>query len=227
MSRRSKGKISISMMCADLLHLREDIALFEEEQIEYLHIDVMDGIFVPNLGLGIDYIKSLRELTDIPLDIHLMVSQPEQKLGWLGLEPRDSVTIHYESTPDVQRTLAKAKEYGCTVMLALNPGTPIVLAEELLDSADGITLLTVNPGFAGQKIVPSSFRKMEKLSKWLEENCHGQMHVQVDGNISFENARRLRALGADIFVAGSSSVFLKRKNDVMKENIQKLRDAVS
>lgn len=226
MSRENNGKISVSMMCADLLHLREDIAIFEEVKIDYLHIDVMDGLFVPNLGLGTDYINSLRELTEIPLDIHLMVNHPEQKLGWLNLNSKDSVTIHYESSSDVQRVLEKAKGYGCRVMLAINPGTPVGMIEELLDYTDGITLLTVNPGFAGQKIIPSSFYKMEKLSRYLNSLGYKDMSVQVDGNINIENAKRLRDLGADMFVAGSSSVFQQRAESIMRENIRYLREAI-
>lgn len=156
-------KISASMMCSKLIDLKETIQVFEQEKIDYLHIDIMDGEFVPNFGLGVDYIKGLRELTDIPLDLHLMIKNPEYKLQWLGIKSSDIVSIHYESTYQVQRALDWLQPYGCKRFLAINPATPIYNLEEVLDYIDGINLLTVNPGFAGQKIVPSTLKKAHKL----------------------------------------------------------------
>lgn len=221
---KKQGKISASMMCADLIHLKEHIQLFEENNIEYLHIDIMDGDFVPNLGLGVDYIRGLRELTEIPLDLHLMVTRPEEKLDWLNIQPKDHIIIHYESTLQLQRTLEKASAYGAKVMLALNPGTAIYAIEEVLDYIDGITVLTVNPGFAGQKIVASCIRKVEKLKSYLCEQGYESLQIEVDGNISFEHARTLRELGADIFVAGTSSIFKKHAD--MQECINRLRKSI-
>lgn len=222
---RQPGKISASMMCADLIHLKENIAVFEKEKIEYLHIDVMDGEFVPNFGLGVDYLHGLRELTDIPMDIHLMVNRPEDKLDWLGITPKDRVSIHFESTNHVQRTIERARGYGCKVMLAINPATPIYSVEEVLEYVDGITVLTVNPGYAGQRIVRSCIEKTKKLSNFLSEIGFQGIDIEVDGNISFENAKILRALGADIFVAGTSSIF-PRSGAVQAEKISLMRDAI-
>ena len=202
-----EAKISASMMCEGLIHLRETIRIFEEEKIDYLHVDVMDGDFVPNFGLGSDYIRGLRELTKIPLDIHMMVTSPEYKYRWLGIEQSDMVSIHYESTRQIQRALDWLAELGCRRFLAINPATPIYVLEEVLDYIDGINLLMVNPGFAGQKIVPSTLKKAEKLMAFLKEYGKEDLEVEVDGNITFENARKLRQIGADIFVAGTSSVF--------------------
>ena len=114
-------KISASMMCSKLIDLKETIQVFEQEKIDYLHIDIMDGEFVPNFGLGVDYIKGLRELTDIPLDLHLMIKNPEYKLQWLGIKSSDIVSIHYESTYQVQRALDWLQPYGCKRFLAINP----------------------------------------------------------------------------------------------------------
>lgn len=160
--RREPGKMSASMMCSDLIHLKENITVFEKEHVEYLHIDIMDGEFVPNFGLGVDYLCGLRELTSIPMDIHLMVNRPEEKLEWLGIQSTDLVQIHYESTQHVQRTVERTKRYGCKVMLAINPATPICSVEEMLEYIDGVTVLTVNPGFAGQQIVQSCIKKTKK-----------------------------------------------------------------
>lgn len=223
---RQPGAISASMMCADLAHLREDLDVLAQEKVEYLHIDVMDGEFVPNLGLGVDYIRRLRDMTDIPLDIHLMVERPEDKLDWFGIRPADRVCIHYESTRHVQRTLDRAKRYGCKVMLAINPATPVCSVEEVLDTVDGISVLTVNPGFAGQKIVASCIKKTEKLSRFLEEAGADGLDIEVDGNVSCAYAAQLRRMGANIFVAGSSSIFTP-DGRVRREQTAALRAAIS
>jgi ribulose-phosphate 3-epimerase len=219
------GKISASMMCSSLVDLQETIRVFEQEKIEYLHIDVMDGDFVPNFGLGVDYIRGLRDLTDIPLDLHLMINKPEYKFNWIGIEPTDIVSIHYESTSQVQRALDWLRPFGCRCFLAINPATPVWCLEEVLDYIDGINLLMVNPGFAGQKIVESTLKKAEKLQKFLKNNDRENIDVEVDGNITPHNGNLLRRSGADIFVAGTSSIF-KGPVSAFAENIETLRRAI-
>ena len=194
-----KSQISASMMCSNLVDLQATIDVFEKEKVEYLHIDVMDGEFVPNFGLGVDYIRGLRELTSIPLDLHLMIKDPEYKLPWIGIHKEDIVTIHYESTFQVQRALDYLVPYGCKRFLAINPATPIGQIEEVLDYIDGVNLLMVNPGFAGQKLIPAMLEK--------------------------EHGATLRSCGASIFVAGTSSIFC---TDVSHfgEKIREFRKAV-
>jgi len=220
-----KSEISASMMCSNLIDLQKTIEIFERESIEYLHIDVMDGDFVPNYGLGVDYIRGLRELTTIPLDLHLMISNPEYKLQWLGIKPTDIVTIHYESTCHVQRALDWLDKYNCKKFLAINPATPIYSLEEVLDYIDGINLLMVNPGFAGQKMVPSMMRKAEKLQNFLKVNGKEDLIIEVDGNITEKNGNALRKYGASIFVAGTSSVF-RGQVDSYGRNISSFRNAI-
>ena len=221
----SDSKISASMMCANLVDLRETIRVFEEEKVEYLHIDVMDGEFVPNFGLGVDYIRGLRELTSIPLDLHLMIKNPEYKLQWIGIKETDIVSIHYESTYQVQRALDWLAPYGCKRYLAINPATPVYVLEEVLDYVDGINLLMVNPGFSGQKIVPSTLKKAEKLKRLLVEHGKENITLEVDGNITPENGHKLREIGASIFVCGTSSVF-KGGISCYEDNIGRFRDAI-
>lgn len=219
------GKIAASMMCADLINLKEVIRIFVEEGVEYLHIDVMDGEFVPNFGLGVDYIRGLRELCSIPLDIHLMIRNPEYKLQWIGIQSDDIVSIHYESTYQVQRSLDWLAPYGCKRFLAINPATPIYVLEEVLDYIDGINLLMVNPGFAGQKIVPSTIRKAERLRDFLYQKNQERITIEVDGNITIENAKKLHSLGASVFVSGSSSVF-RGGIQQYRSNILSMREAI-
>ena len=222
---RNKEMISASMMCADLVNLKDVIRTFEEENVEYLHIDVMDGEFVPNFGLGVDYIRGLRNLTNIPLDIHLMILNPEYKLQWIGIKETDIVSIHYESTYQVQRALDWLLPFGCKRFLAINPATPVNVLEEVLDYIDGINLLMVNPGFAGQKIVPSTLRKAEKLRAFLDERGRQDIILEVDGNITPEHGALLRKSGASIFVCGSSSIFCGDPINY-KKNIRNFRNAV-
>lgn len=221
----SDSKISASMMCANLVDLRETIRIFEEEKVEYLHIDVMDGEFVPNFGLGVDYIRGLRELTSIPLDLHLMIKNPEYKLQWIGIKKTDIVSIHYESTYQVQRALDWLAPYGCKRYLAINPATPVYVLKEVLDYVDGINLLMVNPGFSGQKIVPGTLKKAEKLKRLLVEHGKENITLEVDGNITPENGHKLREIGASIFVCGTSSVF-KGGISCYEDNIGRFRDAI-
>lgn len=225
MEQMKKGEISASMMCSDLIDLKETLRIFEEEGVEHLHIDMMDGTFVPNFGLGVDYIRGLRKLTNIPLDLHLMIKDPEYKYQWIGIKETDIVSIHFESTFQVQRALDYLKPFGCKRFLAINPATPVSSLEEVLEYIDGINLLMVNPGFAGQTIVPSTIKKAEKVISLLKRECHEEITVEVDGNITPEHAATLRKLGASIFVCGTSAIF---KGDVnhYKKNIIRIREEI-
>ena len=225
MEMKHKSEISASMMCSNLVDLKETLQIFKEEGIERLHIDVMDGEFVPNFGLGVDYIRGLRELTDIPLDFHLMVKDPEYKLQWIGIQSTDIVSIHYESTYQVQRALDWLEPFGCQRFLAISPATPVNVLEEVLDYIDGINLLMVNPGFAGQHMVLSTLRKAAKVQSLLEREHREEILMEVDGNITPEHGKTLRSLGASLFVGGTSSIF---KGDLSqyRENIRLFRESI-
>lgn len=218
------GKIAPSMMCSGLCDLRSNLDVFKKLNIEYLHMDVMDGVFVPNIQLGTEYIKSLRRESDIKLDIHLMITQPEYKLDWFDIQPGEYVSVHYESTAHVQRCLQKIKDKGAKAMLALNPSTPIAVLEDLIDDLNAVLIMTVNPGYAGQALIPQTINKIWRLKRWLAENGHADIEIEVDGNVSFENAKIMRAAGADIFVAGSSSVFQKKYS--VEEAVLLLRESI-
>ena len=213
------------MMCSDLIDLKETLDIFEQEGVEYLHVDMMDGTFVPNFGLGVDYIRGLRKLTNIPLDLHLMIKDPEYKFQWIGIQESDIVSIHYESTFQVQRALDYLKPYGCKRFLAINPATPVSSIEEVLEYIDGINILMVNPGFAGQKIVPSTIKKAKKIKNLLMKEGYDHIIMEVDGNITPDNGKILREIGASMFVCGTSAIF---KGDVKKykENISFFRSKI-
>ena len=154
-----------------------------------------------------------------------MVKDPEYKFQWIGIQPTDTVSIHYESTFQVQRALDYLEQYGCKRFLAINPATPISALEEVLDYIDGINLLMVNPGFAGQKIVPSTMRKAQKVADLLKREGRENIILEVDGNITPENGQKLRAIGASRFVAGTSAVFKGELSDY-KNNIERFRNHI-
>lgn len=204
-------KVSASLMCADPFNLRETITALENQHIDYLHIDIMDGKFVPNIGIGSDYIASLKKHTNIPFDYHIMVTEPDMVIPLLDIGIDDIVSIHYESSYQVQRTLDNVKKTGAKTMIAINPATPLYVLEEIIYYIDGINLLMVNPGFAGQKMIANGINKAEKLGSFLRNCQKDNLIFEVDGNISCENAEILKSIGADLFVAGTSSIF---KNNV-------------
>lgn len=209
-------------MCCDFFDLASQIKCFEETGIEYLHIDIMDGAYVPNFALGVDFIKQLHRNTNIPLDIHLMVERPESKLDWFELKEGDIVAIHYETTPHLQRALATVRAKGARPFVAINPATPLCAIEEVLCDIDGVLVMTVNPGFAGQKLVPQTLDKIAKLRKMLDEKGLNNIEIEVDGNVSLPNARLMANAGANIFVGGTSSVF----GENLKQGVLNLREAI-
>ncbi len=218
------GKIAPSVMCVDFMNLPATLDAFQKLSIEYLHVDIMDGCFVPNYTLGPDFCRALKDATPIPLDIHLMITEPERKLDWFPFGQGDYVSIHYEATAHPIRALQAIRRRGGKSMLALNPATPIQVLETALDDMDGLLIMTVNPGYAGQALIPRTLDKIRAARKFLDERGASHIEIEVDGNVSFENAAKMRAAGADIFVAGSSSVF--KKDASLEHNTALLRQAI-
>ena len=217
-------KISPSLMCADIAKLETVLKTFKTYGIEMLHIDIMDGLFVPNFCLGTDYVKNIRRLTDIPLDIHLMVENPENVLDFFTFCEGDRVSVHAESTRHLQKAVAKIREMGAKPMVALNPATPLCVIENLLDDIDGVLVMSVNPGFAGQKLIPSALKKIKTLREYLDNSGYSEISIEVDGNVSFENAAAMAEAGADIFVVGTSSVFSPKTT--LCEGIKRFRGVI-
>ena len=210
--------ISPSLMCADLLDLGREIKALEEAGADYHHIDVMDGVFVPNLQLGTANVAAIRRAANIPLDIHLMITDPENKLGWFDIREGDFVSVHYESTPHPEKALLQIKDKKAKALLAINPETPVSVCERFSGIIDGVLVMTVHPGHAGQKLVSGALEKIGEARKMFNEAV-----VEVDGNVSYENAKIMKEKGADMLVCGSSSVF----NGIYgyKESIKKLKGA--
>lgn len=216
-----KKYLSASIMCADLLNMEKSIRDLERAEVDFLHIDIMDGAFVPNITLGFDLINAVKKITDIPLDVHMMVNKPSEFIDLMELSGNDILCIHYESELHTARTLEKIKKKGIKAGLAINPGTSTESFRYTSDLIDMALVMTVNPGFAGQKIVPFAERKVRDTKKLLSETGYDNILIEVDGNISPENGVKLSRAGADIFVLGTSALFLKDRD--MKEAADNLR----
>lgn len=220
-----KAKISPSMMCADFLALSSQLSQLAEAGAEYLHIDVMDGHFVPNLMMFDGMLRAMRSVTDIPFDWHFMVERPENMLGWFDVRAGDIVSVHAESTPHLFKAIQAIRERGALVSVALNPATPVSALSAVEEDIDGVLVMTVNPGFAGQKLIDAGLRKLSALRTHFDEAGRKEVFLEVDGNVSPENAVKMRRCGADLFVAGTSSIF--RKDSSIAEGMNRLRAAIA
>ena len=213
--------IAPSIMCADLCHLEADVRRLEAAGADCLHFDIMDAHFVPNMPLGLETIRQLRPKTALPFDVHLMVDNADffvRELVKIGVQ---YVSVHVEACKHLDRTLRLILDHGMQAGVALNPATPLAALDYVLESLDFVMLMTVNPGFAGQKLVPSAFRKIADCRAKIGP----QIPIEVDGNVSFENIPKMVAAGADILVAGTSSVF--HKDASLPENVRKTRSAIA
>lgn len=219
-----KARMSASLMCVDFLNAGRDIKAMEEAGIDLLHFDIMDGSFVPNYALGSCFVDGLRGRTSIPFDIHLMVDKPEDKISFFNICEGDWVSVHTETTVHLQRLLTQIKSLGAKAGVAINPATPVCVLENVLEDLDFVLIMTVNPGFAGQKLIPQTLRKISQVRKMLDEAGMSDKSLQVDGNVSFENAVKMRAAGADNFVLGSSGLFLKEMS--IEQAASKMRECL-
>jgi len=202
-------KLEASLACANIKNLQADIEQLNAAGIDYLHIDIMDGKFVPNFALDFSIMRAARELSNIPQECHLMVVEPERYIDRTVAAGAEYVAIHVEATYHVQRALQQIRDAGAKSGIALNPATPLTNLEYILDDIDMVTVMTVNPGFVGQKLIPAMLRKIKDVRALLDSTGHDQVEIQADGNVSFEHIPAMVEAGATMLVGGTSSVFHK------------------
>lgn len=195
--------VAPSILAADFLRLGEQLRIAEESGADWIHIDIMDGHFVPNISFGIPIVQAVRNGTKLPLDVHLMISNPEQYIEKFRNAGADIITVHQESTPHLHRLLTYIKELGAFAGVSLNPSTPIQTLVEVLDIVDLILIMTVNPGWGGQKFIESTLRKIEQCNHLVCE-ANRKIYIEVDGGIDAITSSRVIAAGANVLVAGTS-----------------------
>lgn len=219
-----KRYISVSVMCSDLMNLRQDIHTLEANGIDMLHVDVMDAHFVPNLTFGPDFIKAMQNETSMPLDIHLMVEDPAMMLTKFDIRKGDIVSVHSELNIDFRALADEIHGKGGLFGLAVNPETEIDNLDPYLSFTDTITLMLVHPGFAGAKMVEGIMNKVEQTRKHIDAKGYGDILISVDGSVSKERAQLMAGMGANIFVGGTAGIY--RKGMELSETIPEMRRAI-
>jgi ribulose-phosphate 3-epimerase len=203
-----------SILSADFSNLGDAVSRIDKTAAEWIHIDVMDGVFVPNISFGMPIIKAVRGITQKPFDVHLMIVQPERYIANFKAAGADILTVHLEACTHLHRTIQEIKYQGMKAGVALNPHSSITLLEDCMADIDLICVMSVNPGFGGQRFIENTYRKVENLKDSILSNNSSAL-IEIDGGVTLENRDKLLACGADILVAGNS-VFKANK---MEENI--------
>ena len=192
-----------SLLAADFKNLDRELTLIQENGAEYLHFDVMDGMFVPSISFGMPVLQSIKPITKIVCDAHLMVQEPIRYVEAFAKAGADLITVHVEACEDIHATIAKIKECGCKVGVSICPETPVSAVEDLLDKIDMVLIMSVHPGFGGQKLIPACLDKVAELRQMLNEKGL-QTDIQVDGGVYHTNVKDALAAGANVIVAGSA-----------------------
>src|ERR1700721_2862125 len=199
----ARVEIAPSILACNFAKLGDEVRMVEQAGAEVLHVDVMDGHFVPNISLGIPVVAALRKATKLPLDVHLMIENPELFIEEFIQAGANRVLVHQEATVHLDRALAMIREHGAEAGAVINPATPVVMLSDVMSKVDTVLVMSVNPGFGGQKFIPNAYEKIRHLSEW-RARYNGKFRIEVDGGVDPENIAELAKAGANTFVAGTS-----------------------
>lgn len=194
--------IAPSVLASDFANLQREIEMLNRSEADWIHFDVMDGVFVPNISFGIPVLEAVKKYAQKPIDVHLMITQPERYIETFQKAGADVITVHYEACPHLHRTIQQIKDTGCKAGVALNPHTPVELLENVLEDLDMVLIMSVNPGFGGQKFINRTFQKLNQLSE-MRDTLNKDLLIEVDGGVNASNARKLLDHGANVLVAGN------------------------
>ena len=220
-----EGKISVSVMCSDLMNLERDFRELERLGVDYLHVDVTDAHFVPNLTFGVDFIRAMHGVTALPLDIHMMVEEPGPLLDAMDLRSGDLVSLHVEQGERLHGLARALRARGVRFGVVLNPEVPVASLEPYLDEIEWVTLMLVHPGFAGAKLIDGILDKVAEARRYLDAKGYPDVEISVDGSVSCERAAYMRRLGASIFVGGTAGIY--RKGMTLAQSVPQFRQAIS
>jgi ribulose-phosphate 3-epimerase len=196
-------KIAPSVLAADFANLQRDVEMVNESEADWFHIDIMDGVFVPNISFGFPVMQAIKKHATKPLDVHLMIVNPDEYIQACADAGAEVITVHYEACTHLHRTLAAIKEVGCLAGVAINPHTPVHLLNDVFQDIDLICVMSVNPGFGGQSFIENTYTKLQQLKNISEMKNHSP-YIQVDGGVNVENYQKLLECGANVLVAGSA-----------------------
>ncbi len=214
-------KIAPSILSADFSRLGDEVRAVEKAGANVIHVDVMDGHFVPNITIGPLVVKGLRKLTSLPLDVHLMIENPERYIEVFAQAGSDWITIHAEVCPNLKRMIRRIRQLNVRPGIVLKPATPLKTLFPVLDDIDLVLIMSVNPGFGGQSFIPSTLKKIERFRKIVDQN-RTPLEIEVDGGVKVENVREVSMAGADVFVVGTG-IF---KTENYEKTIRKLRQEI-
>ena len=199
----AKIEIAPSILASNFAQLGQDVRAVEQGGADVIHVDVMDGHFVPNISIGVPVVASLHKATRLPLDVHLMIERPEEYIERFVRAGANRVLIHQEATVHLDRALTMIRELGAEAGVAINPATPVATLTDVFEKVDTVLVMSVNPGFGGQKFIPGAFEKIRQLNQW-RARYNGAFRIEVDGGVDAENTAELAQAGANTFVAGTS-----------------------
>jgi ribulose-phosphate 3-epimerase len=211
--------IAPSILAADFANLQRDLEMINQSEADWVHVDIMDGVFVPNISFGLPVVKAVKKHTSKPLDVHLMIVEPDRYLKDFKDAGADNITVHYETCPNLHRTIQHIKELGCKAGVALNPHTPVELLEDIIADLDYVLIMSVNPGFGGQTFIENTYKKLADIIA-LSKAKNPNLFIGVDGGVDETNAAKLVAAGANVLIAGNA-VFAASDPSAVIANLKK------